>query len=107
MSKPLSYPNMYPEVLEAIHLAHEDCPDVEVDCLLYLADLKNSPSRVIDLSEQARYILSKMGRCPDCGEVMCLHHYYEYHTELDGNPPEAMTDKYCPNCDLPFEFRYK
>ena len=46
MSKLPSYPNMYPEILESIHLMYKDNPDVEVDCLLYLTELRDRWTRV-------------------------------------------------------------
>ena len=100
MSKLLSYPNMYPEVLEAIHLMHEDHPDVEVDCLLYLTELRDNWKRTAELSHQAVKQLEGMGRCPYCGEFMQTVHYKEPHPELEGCPMEDMKESYCPNCDL-------
>lgn len=100
MSKLSSYPNMYPEILEAIHLMYEDHPDVEVDCLLYLTELRDSWYRTIELSAYAVKTLEEMGRCPYCGEEMAYHHYQEPHPELDGCPMENMSELYCPNCDV-------
>lgn len=100
MSKLPSYPNMYPEILEAIHLMYEDNPDVEVDCLLYLTELRDRWTRVNELSTEASIKLSKMGRCKYCGEPMQYHHHKEPHPELDGCPMEDMTEIYCPNCDI-------
>lgn len=100
MSKLTSYPNMWPEVLEAIHLMYEDHPDVEVDCLLYLANLRDNWTRAAELSNQAISMLEDMGRCPYCGEPMQVYHYKEPHTELDGCPMENMSEPYCPNCDI-------
>ena len=100
MSNLSSYPNMYPEVLEAIHLMYEDYPDVEVDCLLYLTELRDNWSRTAELSDEAFTNLQEMGRCPYCGELMQIHHYKELHPELDGCPMEDMVDWYCPNCDI-------
>ena len=100
MSKLTSYPNMWPEVLEAIHLMYEDHPDVEVDCLLYLANLRDNWTRAAELSNQAISMLEDMGRCPYCGEPMQVYHYKEPHPELDGCPMENMGEHYCPNCDI-------
>lgn len=100
MSKLSSYPNMHPEVLDAIHLMYEDHPDVEVDCLLYLAELQDNPYKVIELSNNAFRQLEGMGRCPYCGELMQYHHYQEPHPELDGCPMENISELYCPNCDI-------
>ena len=99
MSK-LFYPNMYPEIIEAIHLSYEDNPDLEVDCLLYLTNLQNNLTRTIELSNEAIDKLEDMGRCPYCGNLMKIHHYKEPHPELDGCPMEDMTEKYCQNCDI-------
>ena len=100
MPKLSSYPNMYQEVLEAIHLMYEDRPDVEVDCLLYLTELRDNWARTAELSNQAFGKLEEMRRCPYCGEPMQIHHYKEPHTELDGCPMEDITEQYCPNCDI-------
>ena len=99
MSKLSSYPNMHPEVLDAIHLMYEDHPDVEVDCLLYLTELRDNWTRTAELSNQAFDKLEEMGRCPYCGELMQYHHYQEPHPELDECPMENMSELYCPNCD--------
>lgn len=100
MSKLPYYPNMYPEVFEAIHLMYEDHPDVEVDCLLYLTELRDNWTRTAELSNRALEKLEEMGRCPYCGELMQVYHYQEPHPELDGCPMENMTETYCPNCDI-------
>lgn len=100
MSKLPSYPNMYPEVLDAIHLMYEDYPDVEVDCLLYLTKLRDDWSRIAELSNQAYNKLEEMNRCPYCGELMQVYHYQEPHTELDECPYEDLYESVCPNCDL-------
>lgn len=100
MSKLPSYPNMYPEILEAIHIMYEDHIDVEVDCLLYLTELRDNWSRTAELSDEAFIKLQEMERCPYCGELMQIHHYKEPHPELDGCPMEDMTEIYCPNCDI-------
>lgn len=100
MSKLLSYPNMYPEVLDAIHLMYEDHLDVEIDCLLYLTELRDNWTRSAELSNQAMKQLEEMGRCPYCGEPMQVYHYQEPHPELDGCPVENMSELYCPNCDI-------
>ena len=100
MSKPSSYPNMYPEILDAIHYIFEDMPDVEIDCLLYLTELRDNWSRTAELSHKAIERLEDMGRCSYCGEEMSYHHYQEPHPELDGCPMENMSELYCPNCDI-------
>lgn len=100
----MTLPNMYPEVLEAIHLAHEDNLDLEIDCLLYLVSLRDNWSRCAELSNKAGDALQDMGRCPNCGSEMAYHHYTETHTELDGNPVEHLTEVYCPECDIGGEY---
>lgn len=100
MSKLSSYPNMYPEILEAIHLMYEDHPEVEVDCLLYLSGLMDDNRQVDQLSIAAIDKLGDMGRCGYCGKLLQAHHYKEPHPELDGCPYEDMVDWYCPNCDI-------
>ena len=100
MSKPPSYPNMYPEILDAIHYIFEDMPDVEIDCLLYLTELRDNWSRTAELSNKAIERLEDMGSCSYCGEEMSCHHYQEPHPELDGCPMENMSELYCPNCGI-------
>ena len=100
MPKLSCYPNMYSEVLEATHLMYEDNPGLEVDCYLYLTELKDNWARTVELSNQAIDKIVAMGRCPTCGELMQIHHYKEPHPELDGCPTEDMTERYCPNCDI-------
>lgn len=100
MSKPPCYPNMYPEILDAIHYIFEDMPDVEIDCLLYLTELRDNWSRTAELSNKAIERLEDMGRCSYCGGEMSYHHYQEPHPELDGCPMENMSELYCPNCDI-------
>ena len=100
MPKLPSYPNMWPEILEAVHLQYEDYPDLEVDCLLYLTELRNNWARTTELSNEAFNKLKEMNRCPYCGELLKAHHYKEPHPELDGCPMEDMTELYCPNCDI-------
>lgn len=101
MSKLSSYPNMYPEILEAVHDYFKDYPEVEVDCLLYLSGLMDDSKQVSKLSLAAIDALYDMGRCACCGELLQAHHYQEPHPELDGCPMEDMVEWYCPNCDTP------
>lgn len=95
-----SFPNMCPEVLEAVHLIYEDFPEGETDCLLYLTGLQYNPDKVTQLSNEAMNALEEMHRCPYCGEPMKVYHYQEPHPELDGFPIEDMYESYCPNCDI-------
>lgn len=97
------YPNMYPEVLEAIHGYFEDNPHVEQDCLLYLVNLRDNWSRVAELSSHASDILEDKGLCRNCGVQMITETRKEYHPELVGRtdyPFETVTYTYCPVCDL-------
>ena len=100
MSKLSSYPNMWLEILEAVHLSYEDNPELEVDCLLYLTELRDNWTRTAELSNQAINKLEEMGRCPYCGEPMQINRYKEPHPELDGCPMEEIAEPYCPNCDI-------
>ena len=100
MSKLSSYPNMCPEILEAIHLMHEDYPNVEVDCLLYLTELKDNWTRTTELSNRAIDKLQEMGRCSTCGSALEYYHYVQPHFELEENPVEHLIERYCPNCDI-------
>lgn len=95
-----NYPNMSYEVLEAVHLMHEDYPDVEVDCLLYLSKLSKNLSEVGRFSNLAKQKLADMERCTNCGEPLQYYHYKEPHPELEGCPMEDMCVLICPTCDL-------
>lgn len=97
------YPNMYPELLEAIHTTFVDEPHVELDCLLYLTNLRDNWSRVAELSSHASDMLEDKGLCPTCGTQMVTETRKEYHPELVGRtdyPFETVTTTYCPVCDL-------
>lgn len=100
MSKLPSYPNMYPEVLEAIHLMYEDDPQIEVDCYLYLSELRDNWTRTAELSDMAVSKIEEMGRCPNCGELIQTYHCRVPHPELEGCPYEDLYERTCPNCDL-------
>ena len=93
-------PNMIPEIIEAIHLMYEDEPEIEVDCLLCLSNLRGNLELSGKLADASEMKLEDMGRCSYCGEILQLHHYKEPHPELDGYPMEDMTELYCPNCDI-------
>lgn len=90
-------PNMMPEIVEAVHLFHEDNPDVELDCMLFLkrlvADDPKMLSSVMDWFEEN-------GRCDVCGEELIPYLHEEPHPELDGCPCEKLTDILCPECDI-------
>lgn len=100
-----NYPNMQPEIIEAVHGYFEDYPEVEADCLLYLSSLIDNWTRTAELSNQAINKLEGMGRCSYCGEPMQYYRYKEPHPELDGCPMEEMTEVYCPNCDMPGQIK--
>lgn len=100
MPKLSSYPNMRQEIIEAIDMAYKNYPDVIIDCLLYLTDLKDNSYRVIDLSNKSMQRLQNMGRCPYCGELLEVYHYQEPHPEIDGCPMEDFYEPYCPHCNL-------
>lgn len=94
----MNYPNMTPEILEAVHLMYEDEPDVEVDCLRYLGHL--GLSEAIKLGDEARLKLLEMGRCPQCGSFLEITLYKEPHPELDSCPYETLSEEHCPVCDF-------
>ena len=91
-------PNMMPEIVEAVHLFHEDSPDVELDCMLFLkrlvADDPKMLSSVMDWFEEN-------GRCDVCGNRLLYHTYRVEHSELNGcpMPTEYITDTTCPKCE--------
>ena len=97
----MEYPNMLSEVLEAIHLYHEDNPDVETDCYRYLIGLclsAHSESWLNKLCIGAKKALTEMGRCERCGHLLAYYSYPEYHPEVDAT--EYMHELVCPVCDL-------
>lgn len=95
-----SYPNMIPEIIEAIHLMYEDDPSEEADCLICLANLRGNIGLSRKFAEFAELKLEEIGRCPCCGSIMQINHYKELHSELDGCPTENLYELYCPNCDF-------
>lgn len=90
--------NMMPEIVEAVHLFHEDNPDVELDCMLFLkrlvADDPKMLSSVIEWFEEN-------GRCDVCGSRLLHHTYRVEHSELNGcsMPVETITETICPQCE--------
>ena len=90
-------PNMMPEIVEAVHLFHEDNPDVELDCMMYLkhlvADDPRALSCVMDWFKEHE-------RCELCGAELKSYTYLEPHSELDGCPCERLSDVLCPECDV-------
>ena len=101
------FPNMLPEVLEAIEEYFKNDEDVLTDCWLYLESLADDKKKVNQLVVNAENKLYDMGRCPNCGSPMQTYKYLEPHTELDGCPMEEMYEKYCPDCDTPHQMNIK
>ena len=89
---------MLSEILEAIHLMYEDDPQIEVNCYLYLSNLKYNRLQIAELNIIAANKIEDMGRCPNCGELIQTYHYREPHPELDGCPYEDLYELICPNC---------
>lgn len=102
----MNYPNMQPEVLEAIHGYFNDTPEIEVDCLLYLSSLRDNWTRTTQLEGASFRRLEEMGYCPKCGERKQVVTIREPHPELDGCPYENITEEYCPNCDIPGQIKW-
>ena len=88
--------DMHDEVIEAVveHYSHNQ--DLAVDCLLYLASLKD-----MRLAYAATRELEGMERCPECGSKLESYTHQVYHSEID-EPPyyEPVTEVYCPRCDI-------
>ena len=89
------YPKMLPEIIEAIETHFDDEKDVVVDCLLYL---KNATCREEDVAQIEKWFIDH-GRCFICGDELLVSEYKEAHPECGAGVYEAMTAKYCPNCD--------
>ena len=101
----MNKPNMGPEIIEAIHLMHEDMPELETDCYLCLTGLTYSngtPNREManSLAQYGYNALEEMGRCPRCGTLYETQKIIERHDELDGMPMSVLYEKYCPSCDI-------
>lgn len=97
----MNVPNMIGEVLEAVHLMYEDYPDVETDCMVFLANMDKDPHLIFKLHQGATQRLLDMGRCPTCGNKLEYAQYAEVHDELPERPIEYFSESYCPKCDLP------
>lgn len=95
----MNKPNMAPEIIEAIHLFHEDNPEVEADCYLCLTGLSGNVLAK-KLASAGYKALEDMDRCPECGCLMGHMTHKEYHTELEDCPVEILNEEYCPNCDV-------
>ena len=99
MEQSCQVPEMYSEVLEAIHNTFVDYPDVEADCYVFLSNLFLYAKLSTTMSAYAAQALTEMGRCSVCGAKLEVAHYKEPHTEFSPTIYENMTDVYCPNCD--------
>ena len=88
--------DMHDEVVEAVVDYYDSNQDVVVDCLLYLASLKD-----MRLVYAATRELEAMNRCPECGSKLESYTHMVYHSEVD-EPPcyEPVTEVYCPRCDI-------
>ena len=96
----INYPNMSPEIIEAILNHFKNDEDIIVDCLLYLSNLRDNKINCEKLSYSSMSELEKMNRCMICGNELQIYKYEEPHPELDGCPMEIMSEPYCPNCDI-------
>lgn len=96
----MTYPNMNPELFEAIHEYWKGEPEVEADILLYLSKMVKDEVAPKKLSAQAECELTERGRCYKCGAKLEHQVYYEPHTEVDPPCYEKMSVEYCPNCDI-------
>ena len=88
--------DMHDEVVEAVLGYYDSTQDIAVDCLLYLASLKD-----MRLVYAATRELEAMERCPECGSKLESDTRQVYHSEVD-EPPyyEPVTEVYCPRCDI-------
>lgn len=84
------------DIIDAIHLAYEDDPAMEAQCLAYLANLM--PSQQATLTHDCGEALTRACRCRKCGAVMELHHGKEWHEET--RDYESYVEAYCPHCDI-------
>ena len=84
--------DMHDEVVEAVLGYYDSNQDLAVDCLLYLASLKD-----MRLAYAATRELEAMTRCPECGSKLESYTHLVYHPEVD-EPPcyEPVTEVYCP-----------
>lgn len=93
---------MSQEITDAIYetfgLAFNDNDTTEIDCYLYLADLKNDCQKVEELSKQARKVLETKDVCPNCGHPLSYEEYNEIHNELPYNNKEHCIEKVCYYC---------
>ena len=88
--------DMHNEVVEAVLGYYDSNQDIAVDCLLYLASLKD-----MRLAYAATRELEVMERCTECGCKLESYTHQVYHSEVDEPPQyEQVTEIYCPRCDI-------
>ena len=88
--------DMHDEVVEAVVDYYSHDKDTAADCLVYLASLKD-----MRLAYAATRELEAMERCPECGSKLESYTHQVYHPEVDEPPRfEAVTEVYCPRCDI-------
>ena len=88
------------DVLEAIHLAYEEAPEIEAKCYLYLANLHKDHLGGLRLGLKCIEKLDEMNRCSICGSSLIESENFILHTELDEKPIEYKYELKCPICDL-------
>ena len=88
---------MHNEVVDAVVEQYRGADeDIAADCLVYLSSLKN-----MRLAVAATRELDAMGRCNQCGCKLESYTHQVYHPEVDEPPMfEAVTEVYCPQCDI-------
>lgn len=84
------------EIIDGLHLAYEDDPALEAECLAYLANM--TPNEQVMLAHDCAKALDHDCRCRKCGQVMELHHGKEWHEET--RDYESYVEAYCPHCDI-------
>lgn len=94
------YPNMTPEIMEAVCEYYKDDDDILTDCLLHFVGLNADQAHLeIGFVVSAMLKLDEMGRCNKCGEKLKTICRKEPHPELDEKPVEKLYESYCPNCE--------
>lgn len=84
------------DIIDGLHLAYEDDPAFEAQCLAYLANMKLGD--FYRLSADCERALEEAGRCGNCGAVMEYQHGKEWHSETEDYEPYV--EAYCPICDM-------
>ena len=74
MDESCQVPEMYGEVLEAIHNTFVDYPDVEADCYVFLSNLFQYVKLSTTMSAYAAQALTEMGRCSVC----CIGDFHRF-----------------------------